>query len=76
MVRIRVIRKFRDKFDYSHLYQAGEIAEFEAKRAEDIVSRGLGERVPDGADKSDKSDELEAVTPKPKRTRKKKVSDD
>lgn len=45
MKQIKVLHKFRDKFNYTHLYGVGEIVAFDDARAEDIVARGLGEFV-------------------------------
>lgn len=42
-VRIKVVQPFRDKFDKSIRYDAGQELEFEAARAEDVVTRGLAE---------------------------------
>lgn len=45
MKQIKVLHKFRDKNDYSHIYGVGEVVAFEDARANDIVARGLGEFV-------------------------------
>lgn len=42
-VKITVSKMFRDKFDNSVLYKAGDELEFEIGRADDVVSRGLAE---------------------------------
>lgn len=42
-VRIKVVQPFRDRFDKSIRYEAGRELEFEAARAEDVVTRGLAE---------------------------------
>ena len=42
-MKIKVIREFRDKDDFNKVYSAGSEYEFEASRAANIISRGLGE---------------------------------
>ncbi|MGM9810964.1 MAG: hypothetical protein ACI30J_08895 [Paludibacteraceae bacterium] len=45
MKQIKVIHKFRDKYNYSHIYCVGEVVSFDDERANDIVERGLGSMV-------------------------------
>ena len=45
MKQIKVLHKFRDKYNYSHIYGVGEVVAFDDERANDIVSKGLGEFV-------------------------------
>lgn len=48
-VKITVLKPFRDKYNKSVHYTAGQELEFETSRAEDVVSRGLAEYVlPEG----------------------------
>lgn len=42
MKQIKVIHKFHDKYNYSHIYGVGEVVSFDDERANDIVGRGLG----------------------------------
>ena len=42
-MKVKVVKPFSDKFNLSRLCQPGEVVNFEDKRAENIVSRGLGE---------------------------------
>lgn len=42
-MKVKIVRPFYDKFNLSRLFNPGEVVDFEEKRAEDIVSRGLGE---------------------------------
>lgn len=42
-VGIKVVQPFRDRFDKSIRYEAGQVLDFEASRAEDVVTRGLAE---------------------------------
>ena len=44
-MKVRVINIFSDKYNLARVYQPGEIVDFEEKRAEDIVTRHLGEYV-------------------------------
>lgn len=41
-MRIRVTSPFRDRYDHSRTFIAGEVADFEEWRAKDIIARGLG----------------------------------
>lgn len=43
LVKIVVLSPFRDKFDKSTRYEVGTELEFDAERAEDVVSRELAE---------------------------------
>lgn len=45
MVKVKVLHIFRDKFDHVTVYQAGKTYEFDAERAEDLVSRGLAKLI-------------------------------
>lgn len=45
MKQIKVLHRFRDKNNYSHIYGEGEVAAFDDARAANIVERGLGEYV-------------------------------
>lgn len=40
-VWIKVAKVFLDKYDTSIRYEEGQILEFDAERAEDVVGRGL-----------------------------------
>lgn len=42
-VKIKVVKSFRDKFNRSVLYKAGEELDFAQERAEDVVTRELAE---------------------------------
>ncbi|MDH8702359.1 hypothetical protein M2138_001721 [Dysgonomonadaceae bacterium PH5-43] len=42
-VKIKVLKPFRDKLDNKIRYVEGIELEFEAERAEDVISRGLAE---------------------------------
>ena len=44
-MKIRVTPVFRDKFDFSHIFNVGEIVDFPDDRAGDILKRGLGKEV-------------------------------
>ena len=42
-VAVKAVMKFRDKEDLSVVHEAGEVLEFDAERAQDVVERGLAE---------------------------------
>lgn len=44
-VKIKVVQVFRDKFNKAVRYEVGQELEFEAERANDVVSRKLAEYV-------------------------------
>lgn len=44
-VTIKVTEDFLDKFDNTVRYNVGNVLEFDAARAEDVVNRGLAEYV-------------------------------
>nr|DAY17186.1 MAG TPA: hypothetical protein [Caudoviricetes sp.] len=44
-VTIKVTEDFLDKFDNTIRYDVGNVLEFDAARAEDVVNRGLAEYV-------------------------------
>lgn len=81
-MKIRVINEFHDKFNLSVVFGKGEIHEFEDARAEEIIARGLGEKVEDT--KVEKpleapivEEEVETTEVKPKtRKPRKKVEND
>ena len=43
LVKIKVLKPFWDKLDKKTRYTEGTELEFEAERAEDVISRGLAE---------------------------------
>lgn len=45
LVKIVVLKPFRDKFEKKTRYEAGTELEFDAERAEDVVTRELAEYV-------------------------------
>ena len=45
MKQIKVLHKFRDINNFSHIYGVGEVVAFDDARAANIVERGLGEYV-------------------------------
>ena len=42
-VTVKAVTRFRDKEDLTVVHEAGEVLEFEAERAQDVVERGLAE---------------------------------
>lgn len=43
VVKIKVVKPFRDKFDIKIRYEVGAELEFDKERAEDVVNRELAE---------------------------------
>ena len=41
LVKVSVLKRFRDKNDHKTWYEVDEVLEFEALRAQDVVDRGL-----------------------------------
>lgn len=46
-MKIRVISEFYDKFHTSTLFKVGTVCDFDDERAQDIISKHLGEKVED-----------------------------
>ena len=44
-MKVKVLQEFWDKYNRDKKYEVGDVVDFEQTRAEDIVSRGLGEEV-------------------------------
>ena len=63
-MEVKVIKPFCDKFNLSRLFTPGEIVNFEEKRAENIVSRGLGEIVKAKKEPKPKVEAPKAEAPK------------
>ncbi|SPY23641.1 Uncharacterised protein [Odoribacter splanchnicus] len=42
-MKIRILSDFRDKYDYSRLYKAGDVVKFQNERAKELVKLGLAE---------------------------------
>lgn len=45
MKKVKVVKRFRDKFDHVTRYEVGTEHEFETERADDLIERGLAEAV-------------------------------
>lgn len=58
---VEVLVPFYDKENLSHLFQVGDIVEFEAARAEDIISRGLGKCATEEAEKVEETEKADPV---------------
>lgn len=43
-MKVKVLQEFYDKTNRTRKFSVGEVVDFEQKRAEDIISRGLGEK--------------------------------
>lgn len=67
-MKVKVLQAFRDKFNTSRVFQPGEVLDFEAARANNIVKLGLGAF-------ADVEEAPVVETPKPRKPRKKKTEE-
>lgn len=44
-MKVQVIQEFRDKDNFAVVYKAGQIYEFEDERANDIIAKGLAQKL-------------------------------
>lgn len=44
-MKLTIIKEFHDIEDFSHVFQVGEVVEFNNDRAKEIISLGLGEEL-------------------------------
>lgn len=52
MAKVKVLKEFRDKFNFSKIYKAGdEVDGFDKGRIADLVNRGLAEEIKEVAPK-------------------------
>ncbi len=51
MRNVRVLSQFRDKDNFSKIYEVGAVYSFEDSRADSIVKKGLGEYIKNAAEK-------------------------
>jgi hypothetical protein len=65
-MKIRILSDFRDKYDYSRLYKAGDVVKFQNERAKELVKLGLAEPL------REKEEEIEDKEESPARGRKAK----
>ena len=63
-MKIRILSDFRDKYDYSRLYKAGDVVKFQNERAKELVKLGLAEPL------REKEEEIEDKEESPARERK------
>lgn len=63
-MKVRITHPFRDRDNFSHAYEAGEVVVFSEERAMRIISRSLGEEVTSNED-------VEAVSETPVHRRRK-----
>ena len=63
MTKIKVITRFKDKFNMAHFFNVGGVVDFEDERAKDVISRGLAEPYvePKKVAEAPKADEAEAA---------------
>lgn len=67
-MKVKIIKEFRDRDDFSRVYNVGEEVAFSDNRAAEIVARGLAEEVRPMAD-------TETEVPARKKSRSKKAAD-
>lgn len=65
-MKVRILSDFRDKYDYSRLYKAGDVVKFQNERAKELVKLGLAEPL------KEKAEEIEDKEESPARGRKAK----
>lgn len=51
MRNVRVLSQFRDKDNFSKIYEVGAVYSFEDSRADSIVKKGLGEYIKNAVEK-------------------------
>lgn len=66
MKEVKILSDFRDKYDYSRLYKAGDVVKFQDERAKELVKIGLAEPL------KEKEEETEDKEESPARGRKAK----
>lgn len=44
-MKLTIIKEFHDIEDFSHVFQIGDVVEFNNDRAKEIISLGLGEKL-------------------------------
>lgn len=44
-MKLTIIKEFHDIEDFSHVFQVGEVVEFNNDRAKEIISLGLGDEL-------------------------------
>lgn len=44
-MKLTIIKEFHDIEDFSHVFQVGDVVEFNNDRAKEIISLGLGEEL-------------------------------
>ena len=65
-MKVKILSDFRDKYDYSRLYKAGDVVKFQNERAKELVKLGLAEPL------REKEEEIEDKEESPARGRKAK----
>lgn len=69
-MKVKVLTQFHDKDNYAHIYEVGEIIEFDDTRANSLISRKLVKSVESAEQKETKSEAevatSQGVAPKPK----------
>lgn len=42
-MKVKILSDFRDKYDYSRLYKAGDVVTFDKERCNELIELGLAE---------------------------------
>lgn len=42
-MKVKILSDFRDKYDYSRLYKAGDVVKFDKERGNELIRLGLAE---------------------------------
>ena len=59
-MRVVVREAFHDKFHFARIFNSGEVVDFVEERAQDLIKRGLAEKVhADGVQEGDKPPKVE-----------------
>lgn len=75
MRNVRVLSQFRDKDNFSKIYEVGAVYSFEDSRADSIVKKGLGEYMKNAVEKVAANGNVTSNAPLEKK-KIKKVADD
>ena len=65
-MKIRILSDFRDKYDYSRLYKAGDVVKFQNERAKELVKLGLAEPLREKEEEIEDKEESPAEEEKPR----------
>lgn len=60
MKEVKILSDFRDKYDYSRLYKAGDVVKFHNDRAKELVKLGLAEQLKEKEEETEDKEETPA----------------